>query len=53
VFLIMIFNPELELLMVAFEVFSAFSTVGLSLGINCKTQHGKIKLLFMLVMFFG
>jgi Trk-type K+ transport system membrane component len=52
VFLIMIFNPELELIDVAFEVFSAFSTVGLSLGITAKLSTAS-KIVIMLVMFLG
>jgi trk system potassium uptake protein len=52
VFLIMIFNPELELIDVAFEVFSAFATVGLSLGITAKLSSAS-KIVIMLVMFLG
>ncbi len=52
VFLIMIFNPELELIDVAFEVFSAFATVGLSLGITAKLSTAS-KIVIMLVMFLG
>lgn len=52
VFLITIFNPELELIDVAFEVFSAFSTVGLSLGITAKLSTAS-KIVIMLVMFLG
>lgn len=52
VFLISIFNPELELIDVAFEVFSAFATVGLSLGITAKLSTAS-KIVIMLVMFLG
>lgn len=52
VFLVMIFNPELDILAVAFEVFSAFSTVGLSLGITAKLSAGS-KIVIMVVMFLG
>lgn len=52
VFLVMIFNPDLDILDVAFEVFSAFSTVGLSLGITAKLSAGS-KIVIMVVMFLG
>jgi Trk-type K+ transport system membrane component len=48
----MIFNPDLDILDVAFEVFSAFSTVGLSLGITAKLSAGS-KIVIMVVMFLG
>ncbi|MCE7055373.1 ATPase [Algoriphagus sp. AGSA1] len=52
VFLLMIFNPELALMDVAFEVFSAFSTVGLSLGITSQLSIGS-KLVLMAIMLIG
>jgi Trk-type K+ transport system membrane component len=52
VFLVLFFNPELDVLDVAFEVFSAFSTVGLSLGITAKLTTGS-KLVIALIMFLG
>lgn len=52
VFLVTMFNPELELIDVAFEIFSAFSTVGLSLGITAKLSTAS-KLVVAVVMFFG
>ena len=52
VFLVLFFNPELDVLDVAFEVFSAFSTVGLSLGITAKLTTGS-KLVISLIMFLG
>jgi Trk-type K+ transport system membrane component len=52
VFLVLYFNPELDVLDVAFEVFSAFSTVGLSLGITAKLTTGS-KLVISLIMFLG
>jgi len=52
VFLLMLFNPELALLDVAFEVFSAFSTVGLSLGITAQLSTAS-KLVLMVIMLIG
>lgn len=52
VFLVLFFNPELDVLAVAFEVFSAFSTVGLSLGITAKLTTGS-KLVICMIMFLG
>ena len=52
VFLVLFFNPELTILEVSFEVFSAFSTVGLSLGITSKLTTGS-KLVVSLIMFLG
>jgi trk system potassium uptake protein len=52
VFMVLFFNPELGILDVAFEVFSAFSTVGLSLGITAKLTTGS-KLVISLIMFLG
>ncbi len=52
VFMVLFFNPELDILDVAFEVFSAFATVGLSLGITAKLTTGS-KLVITLIMFLG
>ena len=52
VFMVLFFNPELDILDVAFEVFSAFATVGLSLGITAKLTTGS-KLVISLIMFLG
>jgi Trk-type K+ transport system membrane component len=52
VFMVLFFNPELGILDVAFEVFSAFSTVGLSLGITAKLTTGS-KLVVSIIMFLG
>jgi trk system potassium uptake protein len=52
VFLVLLFNPEMELVKVAFEVFSAFSTVGLSLGITSDLSIGS-KLVITIIMFLG
>ncbi|MEZ5057931.1 MAG: potassium transporter TrkG [Saprospiraceae bacterium] len=46
------FNPEMDLLHVAFECFSAYSTVGLSLGITGDFSVGS-KWVIILVMFIG
>ena len=52
VFLVLFLNPDLQILEVAFEVFSAFSTVGLSLGITAKLSTGS-KLVISVIMFLG
>jgi trk system potassium uptake protein TrkH len=52
VFLVLFFNPDLTILEVSFEIFSAFSTVGLSLGITSKLTTGS-KLVVSLIMFLG
>ncbi len=52
ILLLLIFNPQFTLLEIAFEVFSAFSTVGLSLGITPElSEPGKYVVIFL--MFFG
>lgn len=52
ILLLLIFNPEFSLLQIAFEVFSAFSTVGVSLGITSElSEAGKYVLIGL--MFFG
>ncbi|MCB0454921.1 MAG: potassium transporter [Aequorivita sp.] len=52
ILLLLIFNPEFSLIQIAFEVFSAFSTVGLSLGITPHlSEYSKYVIIF--VMFFG
>jgi trk system potassium uptake protein len=52
VFLVMLFNPEMAILDVAFEIFSAFSTVGLSLGITASLSSSS-KIVVALIMFMG
>lgn len=52
VFMVTVFNPELALIDVAFEIFSAFSTVGLSLGITAKLSTAS-KIVVSIVMFLG
>ena len=52
VFLLMIFDPELPMIDVSFEVFSAFSTVGLTLGITPQLSTGS-KLVLMAIMLIG
>ena len=51
-FIIMIIQPELGLSKVLFEVVSAFSTTGLSLGITTKLNIAS-KLILSFLMFFG
>ncbi|GAA4368343.1 potassium transporter TrkG [Hymenobacter saemangeumensis] len=50
--LIKFFNPELTLIHVAFETFSAYSTVGLTLGITDDLTAGS-KLVVIATMFLG
>ncbi len=52
IFAVMLFNPELHLIDVTFEIFSAFSTVGLSLGITSQLSTMS-KIVVMLCMFMG
>ena len=52
IMLITIFNPELGLLKIAFESFSAYSTVGLSLGITSSLGTAS-KLVVIAIMFIG
>ncbi len=52
VFLLMFFDPEKKLLDVAFECFSAFSTVGLSLGITGALSTGS-KIVISITMLLG
>lgn len=49
---ILIFDPDKELLGVAFECFSAYSTVGLSLGITASLSAPS-KLIIITIMFIG
>jgi Trk-type K+ transport system membrane component len=49
---ILIFDPDKELLGVAFECFSAYSTVGLSLGITASLSDPS-KLIIITIMFIG
>lgn len=51
-FLVSIFDPELDLLKVVFECFSAFGTVGLSMGITASLSTMS-KFIIVLTMFFG
>jgi len=52
IFLVSVFNPEFDLVLVTFEVISAFSTVGLSLGITGQLSTGS-KIVVMVIMFLG
>ena len=52
VVLITVFDPEMGLLNIAFESFSAYSTVGLSLGITANLSAPS-KLIVMAIMFIG
>jgi trk system potassium uptake protein len=52
VFMVTLMNPELNLIDVAFEIFSAFSTVGLSLGITGDLSTGS-KLTVTVIMLLG
>ncbi len=52
ILLISFFDPDLGLMNIAFECFSAFSTVGLSLGITAKLS-GMSKMILIAVMFIG
>jgi len=51
-FFIAAFDPDKELLDIAFETFSAYSTVGLSLGITADLSPGS-KLVLIATMFIG
>lgn len=52
IYLITYFNPDLQLISIIFECFSAFSTVGLSLGITADLNNiGKVVLIA--IMFIG
>ncbi|MBK5212713.1 MAG: potassium transporter [Flavobacteriaceae bacterium] len=52
ILLLLIFNPEFSLIQIAFEAFSAFSTVGLSMGITSQlSEYSKYVVIFL--MFFG
>jgi trk system potassium uptake protein len=52
ILLILILDPGQKVVDVAFEVFSAYSTVGLSLGITAKLSAGS-KLVLIITMFLG
>jgi trk system potassium uptake protein len=52
VFFVLFLNPDLKILEVAFEIFSAFSTVGLSLGITAQLSEAS-KIVVALIMFLG
>ncbi|WP_158975182.1 TrkH family potassium uptake protein [Cellulophaga sp. L1A9] len=49
---LLIFNPEFSLIQIAFEVFSAFSTVGVSMGIT-SSLSGASKIILIMLMFLG
>ena len=52
IFLILMLDPAQKVVDVAFEVFSAYSTVGLSLGITAKLSTGS-KMVLIVTMFLG
>lgn len=52
ILLILVFDPHIPLLPVAFEVFSAFGTVGLSMGVTSELSHASEYVLIIL-MFVG
>ena len=52
IIMITIFEPDLSLLEIAFECFSAYSTVGLSLGVTSDLSSAS-KLIIIVVMFVG
>lgn len=52
VFLVSMFDPGQDLLAIAFECFSAFSTVGLSLNMTPELSAGS-KIVLMFIMFIG
>jgi potassium uptake TrkH family protein len=52
ILLIGYFNPEMPLVKIAFEAFSAYSTVGLSLGITANLAAGS-KVVIIVTMFLG
>ena len=49
---LLIFDPEFSLIQIAFEVFSAFSTVGVSMGITASLSENS-KYVLILLMFLG
>tara|TARA_R110001606_G_scaffold59803_1_gene141630 strand:- start:108 stop:716 length:609 start_codon:yes stop_codon:yes gene_type:complete len=51
-FMITMLDPELPFIQVAFECFSAYSTVGLSMGITSSLSTGS-RLVMILMMFIG
>jgi len=52
IFFISILDPEKDLLSIAFECFSAYSTVGLSIGITDQLSQGS-RVVIILLMFVG
>lgn len=52
ILLLLIFNPEFKLIEIAFEVFSAYSTVGLSMGITTALSENS-KYVIIFIMFIG
>ncbi|SMC37472.1 TrkH family potassium uptake protein [Cellulophaga tyrosinoxydans] len=49
---LLIFDPEFSLIQIAFEVFSAFSTVGVSMGITASLSENS-KYVLIILMFLG
>ncbi len=52
VFLVSLFNPEQGLIFIAFECFSAYSTVGLSLGFTGDLSNAS-KIVIIATMYLG
>ena len=52
VFFVTIFEPQMDLLPIAFECFSAYGTVGLSMGITASLSDAS-KLIITATMFIG
>ncbi|WP_185873899.1 TrkH family potassium uptake protein [Blattabacterium cuenoti] len=52
ILIILFLDPKEDILFITFEVFSAFSTVGLSLGITSNLSNGS-KLVLIILMFLG
>lgn len=52
IFLLMLFQPDLPILKVVFECFSAYTTTGLSLGITPELRSSS-KVVLIVLMFFG
>jgi potassium uptake TrkH family protein len=52
ILLLLIFNPEFNLIQISFEAFSAFSTVGVSMGITSFLSNNS-KIVVIVLMFLG
>ncbi len=52
ILLLLIFNPEFNLIQISFEAFSAFSTVGVSMGITSFLSNNS-KVVVIVLMFLG